>query len=490
MDPKAYGPLVPDIEEPSNKTSAAKIVNEMIVTTEKGGESQSLTKGKIDPKESALVRKLDYFIMPIICIMYFLNYVDRNVISQARLNHFEHDLGMSGNEFNVAVSILFVGYVLMQVPSNVLITRIKPGIYMSGCMFLWAVVSACTASVKGYGGLIACRLFLGIAEAPFYPGATYILAIYYTHSEMATRVGLMYCGQLLATGFTGLISAGVFAGMDGLRGLTGWQWLFIIEGALTAFVALLGFWLLPNLPEDTYWLSAEECKLVRARIERDKISDALSEVSAWEGLKQAFKDERTWLFCFMQMFHLSACSFNTFFPTVAKTLGYNTTVTLLLTCPPFVLAGLGSIVVGWSSGKLNERTWHITATLGSAIIGFVIAASTLNTAARYVACFIFPVGAFSANSVIVGWASSTLSQNIEKRAVVLAITNVFGHIGFIYGAYLWPDSDGPRYGIGFGASAGFALLSICCAWIMRTLLIRENQKIRESTLEPVNLYSY
>lgn len=132
---------------------------------------------------------------------------------------------------------------------------------------------------------------------------------------MATRVGLMYCGQLLATGFTGLISAGVFAGMNGLRGLAGWQWLFIIEGALTAFVAMLGFWLLPNTPDDTQWLSAEERKLVQARIERDRISDALGEATAWDGLKQAFADKRTWFFCFMQMFHLSACSFNAFFPT-------------------------------------------------------------------------------------------------------------------------------------------------------------------------------
>ncbi|KAI0119246.1 MFS transporter [Daldinia grandis] len=471
--------MKPNAQNPSLESKSSAIVHEKPAISDDIGECERLAKSKMDSKERALVRKLDYYIMPTICVMYFMNYVDRNAIAQARLNHFELDLG-----------ILFVGYVLMQVPSNMLITRIKPGLYMSGWMLLWAVVSACTAAVKSYGGLVACRFFLGIAEAPFYPGATYILAIYYTHSEMAMRVGLMYCGQLLATGFTGLISAGIFAGMDGLRGLTGWQWLFVIEGSLTALVAVLGFWLLPNTPDDTFWLNDEERKLIRARVERDRISDALSKSGTWEGLKEAFKDKRTWLFCFMQMFHLSACSFNAFFPTVAKTLGYNNTVTLLLTCPPFVLAGAGSVLVGWSSGKLNERTWHITVTLSIAIIGFVIAASTLNTAARYIACFIFPVGAFSANSVVVGWASSTLSQTEEKRAVVLAITNVFGHIGYIYGAYLWPDTDEPWYGIGFGASAGFALLSICCAWVVRTLLIQENRKILTLNSERVNLYSY
>lgn len=106
--------------------------------------------------------------------------MDRNAIAQARLNNLEKDLGMTGVEFNTTVSILFVGYVLMQIPSNMLITRIKPGIYMSAWMLVWAVVSGCTALVQNFGGLVACRFFLGITEAPFYPGATYMLSIFYT----------------------------------------------------------------------------------------------------------------------------------------------------------------------------------------------------------------------------------------------------------------------------------------------------------------------
>ena len=98
--------------------------------------------------------------------MYFLNYVDRNAIAQARLNDLEEDLGMSGSDFNTAVSVLFVGYVLMQIPSNMMITRIRPGLYMSTWMLIWAAVSGCTALVQNFGGLVACRFFLGITEAP------------------------------------------------------------------------------------------------------------------------------------------------------------------------------------------------------------------------------------------------------------------------------------------------------------------------------------
>lgn len=107
-----------------------------------------------------------------------------------------------------------------------------------------------------------------------------------------------------------------------------------------------------------------------------------------------------------------------------RTLGFSDTVTLLMTCPPFIFAGAAGIAFGWSSGRLHERTWHITAGLLIAIVGFVLAAATLNTAARYVACFIFAMGAYSVNSVIIGWASSTLSQTKEKKAVRPPATNM------------------------------------------------------------------
>ncbi|PVH76884.1 MFS general substrate transporter [Cadophora sp. DSE1049] len=448
---------------------------------------------KTDPAEIKLVRKLDMRILPTLFVMYFLNYVDRNAIAQARLNGLEADLGMNpkSSQFNTTVSILFVGYVLMQVPSNMLITKLRPSLYMSAWMAVWAVVSACTALVQNYAGLVVCRFLLGITEAPFYPGATYMLSIFYTRKEIASRIACLYLAQITATGFSSLIAAGVFEGLDGVRGLAGWRWLFILEGVITFAVALAGFVLLPDTPSTTRWLTPEERELAHGRMVRDNINHSDEIVPAMEGLKQACKDYKTWIFVLMQCFHLSACSFNSFFPTVVKTLGFTTTITLVMTCPPFLLAGAGGLAMGWSSGKLHERTWHITAGLAVSIVGFAIAAGTLNTAGRYVACFIFPLGAYSVNSVIIGWASSTLAQTKEKKAVVLAMTNVGGQIGYIYGAYLWPGSDSPRYVTGFSASAAFALGSIACAWWMKFCLKRENRKIMSSAVdEGINLYAY
>lgn len=127
-------------------------------------------------------------------------------------------------QWNTAISILQVGYVLMQIPSNMFLTRTRASIYMPVCMMGWAVISACTALVTNFAGLAACRFFLGFVEAPFYPGVLYLLSIFYTRKELASRIAIMYTGQICANGTAGLIAAAVFSTLDGAHGIKGWQW--------------------------------------------------------------------------------------------------------------------------------------------------------------------------------------------------------------------------------------------------------------------------
>lgn len=147
---------------------------------------------------------------PRLWLMYWLNYLDRNAIALARLSSLEIDTNLTGSQYQTCVSILFVGYILGQVPSNMLITRLRPSYYMSACMFLWAVVSGLTALSKNFVGLFLTRFFLGVVEAPYYPGALYILGIFYTRKELATRISILYTGNILATAFAGLIAIGIF----------------------------------------------------------------------------------------------------------------------------------------------------------------------------------------------------------------------------------------------------------------------------------------
>lgn len=137
---------------------------------------------------------------------------------------------------------------------------------------------------------------------------------------------------------------------------------------------------------------------------------------------------------------------------VVETLGFNTTITLVLTCPPYLIAGIISIYWSWQSGKYNERTWHITAAKALAVCGFVLGCATLNTGAKYFAMVVFAVGTYAVNSIILGWVSSTCGQTKEKKACSLAIVNTIANVSFIWTPYLWPDSDAPRYTIAMASS--------------------------------------
>ncbi|EEU48220.1 uncharacterized protein NECHADRAFT_31745 [Fusarium vanettenii 77-13-4] len=446
---------------------------------------------KTDPAEIRLVRKLDFRIMPTLWAMYFLNYLDRNAIAQARLNGLEDDLGLRGTQYNTCISILFVGYLLMQIPSNMLISskRVRPSIYMSICMMGWAVVSACTALAKNYTGLVLLRFFLGVAEAPFYPGALYLLSIFYTRKEIATRLSILYSGNIFATSFSGLIAAATFGTIDGHHGLKGWQWLFIIEGVLTFAVGIIGMFTLADSPLTTRWLKPEERQLAHDRMVRDTVGFEESK-GARAGFSQAIRDPRLWLFCFIQNMHLSACSFNNFFPTVVGSLGFNSTITLVLTCPPYLVSGFFGYLAGLSSGRYNERTWHITVCMGIALVGYIISCATLNTPARYIACFLFASGAYAVNSMILGWVSATLGSTPEKKSVSLSIVNVIANASYIYTAYLYPKSDGPRYLTGMASNAAFAVMCIASTWVMRTWLVRTNKKLDRDGNVDATRYAY
>ncbi|KAL4767388.1 major facilitator superfamily domain-containing protein [Aspergillus nidulans var. acristatus] len=444
-----------------------------VIDDEKASRSRGDYSGavtKTDPKEIKLVRKLDRRVMPIVWAMYFLNYVDRNAIASARLNGLEKHLGLQGTEYNTCISILFVGYLLMQIPSNMLMSsgKVRASVYMSVCMGSWAVVSACTALTKSYSGLVMVRFFLGIAEAPFYPGALFLLSLFYTRKEIALRISILYSGNIVATAMSGLIALATFETLDGSHGLKGWQWLFIIEGVVTFGVAMLGLLMLPDHPLTTRWLTPEERKLAHAQV--------------LAGLKEACRDPRLYLLAFMQNMHLSACSFNNFFPTVIGGLGFNSTITLALTCPPYLVSGAVGVVVGITSGKWNERTWHITVTMGIAVIAFIVSCATMNTAARYLCCFLFTSGAYGVNSVILGWVSATLGQTAEKKAASLSFVNVVANASYIYTAYLYPDPDGPRYIIAMSSNAAFGAATVMSAWALRWWLQATNRKIQRGML--------
>lgn len=190
---------------------------------------------------------------------------------------------------------------IMQLPSNMILTRVRPSLYMPFWVCVWSCISAATAAAQNNTHLIVIRFLLGIAEAPFFPGVFYLLSCWYTRKELALRTAILYSALILATAFSGLIAAGVFAGLDGAHGLSGWRWLFLIEGAASFCFGVIAIFVLPDFPEvpsgSAKWLLTPEERVVAVeRMRRDRVSVEEGSRSVWYGLRLAVTDYRTWVF--------------------------------------------------------------------------------------------------------------------------------------------------------------------------------------------------
>lgn len=182
--------------------------------------------------EKKLVRKLDKAIIPTVMITYLLCFLDRVNIGNARLFGLEEDLNMHGTQYQTAVAVLFVTYVLVEVPSNLLLKYFTPSRYIAFLAVAWGIVSTLTGVVQNFAGLIACRLLLGLMEGGLFPGLTVYLTMFYTKKEIALRIGYLFVSSALAGACGGLLAYGI-GFMDGIAGQSGWRWIFIIEGKIS-----------------------------------------------------------------------------------------------------------------------------------------------------------------------------------------------------------------------------------------------------------------
>ena len=189
----------------------------------------------VDPSERAAIEKRLKLKLDLRCglfvIIYIMNYLDRNNIAAARLGGLQDDLNMDNTEYATCLGILYVGYILTQVPSNIYINRIsRPSYYIASAMFVWGLISTLTGNVQNFVGMVMIRFFLGIVEAVFLPGALLILSKWYTRRELTKRNAILFCGNLIANAFSALVGAAVLPNMKGVLGHAAWRWLFWIEG--------------------------------------------------------------------------------------------------------------------------------------------------------------------------------------------------------------------------------------------------------------------
>jgi MFS family permease len=370
-----------------------------------------------------------------------------------------------------------VGYIGLQIPSNLLLTRVRPSIYLPGCMIAWGLLSGTTAFVKGFHGLVLVRFFLGMVEAPFFPGALFLLSSWYTKEELAFRTSLLYSGSLVAGAFGGFVGAGIEYDLKGVLNMASWRWLFLIEATSTVILAVCAIFILPDYPHTTRWLTPEERALAVARISSHSGMQDKKRGSLLQGLKFALVDPKVWLLALIIITKTSAGAVTSFIPTLVATFNFSPVSTLLLIAPPYLAAAATALAVSYSSDKRSERSYHILLPIFLAMLGFLIFGATLAPLPRYLSMFLMLAGIYGSYNVALAWISSTLPHPVEKRSAAIAIINTVGNMAQIYSPYFYLKENGPRYLGAMIANGGFCLACLGAVWALRQYLRKENVKI-------------
>jgi hypothetical protein len=252
---------------------------------------------------------------------------------------------------------------------------------------------------------------------------------------------------------------------------------------LTVAIALLVFFILPDFPINTKWLSDQERDLATWRLvvdvgEEDWVSTEAEGILV--GLTECVRDYKTWLLVPLVFGVVSSGTINSYFPSVVATLGYKRTETLLLTAPPYLLSCIVALGVSYNADRTGERYLHFTLPVWVSIAGFIISASAVNVPARYFSMMIMLPGVYTAFAIGLTWAANTIPRPPAKRAALLALCNATANCSSVYGAFLYPAGTAPRYLIAMGLNAGTALLSIIVATFLRITLKRLNNLLDEA----------
>lgn len=245
--------------------------------------------------------------------------------------------------------------------------------------------------------------------APYFPGALFLLSSWYTRKELALRTSILYAGSLLSGGFGGLVGAGIQYGLDGTRGLESWRWLFVIEATVTVFVAICAVFVLPDYPHTTRSFTEEERAIATHRLQQVSRSKDTERGSLSGGLRMAATDYKVWLLALIIVTKTSAGAVTSFIPTLVATFKFGKVETLLLVAPPYVFATIVALTVSYTSDKFSERSIHIAVPIFFAMAGYIIAAASMELAARYLSLFLMLAGVYGSYNVALAWISSTVS---------------------------------------------------------------------------------
>lgn len=436
-------------------------------------------EGKTDEERCAIDRKLmwkvDLWLIPWLCLLYLLSFLDRTNIGNARLAGMEKDLGMKGHDYNNGLTIFFISYALAEPITNILLKRLTPRLFFTAIILLWGVIMTMMGLVTSYSGLLACRWFLGLAEAGLFPGVNYYLSCWYKRGEIGMRAAAFFSAAALAGSFGGLLAAAI-AQMDGIGGRPGWAWIFIIEGMATVLVGVACWWMVFDWPDTARFLTAEGRIRIRRRLAQDNQSSTAEEYDR-RHIYGALRDYKTWCYALIYMGCLIPLyAFSLFLPTILRGMGYKGTHAQLLSVPPYVCAAALTIFIGWFADRTRWRGYCNMGVAALGITGFTMLISSSDPHVQYAGTFLAAMGIYPTIPNTLAWVANNV-EGVYKRGVVIGVVVGWGNLNGIISSNIYLSTELPRFWTGHGTV--LAALSLCLlggSVLMHTLLRIENGK--------------
>ncbi|KAL4883912.1 major facilitator superfamily domain-containing protein [Aspergillus karnatakaensis] len=444
--------------------------------------------------EKKLIRKMDYYILPFVVLLYLFSFLDRVNIGNARLYGLEEDLGLQDDQYQVAVSILFVTYCLFEVPSNLVIKKLTPSRYIASIAVIWGTIATLTGIVQSYGGLIACRVLLGVVEAGLFPGLMTYLTLFYSKHELALRTGYLFSSAALAGACGGLLAYAI-GHMDGIAGMKGWRWIMIIEGIPTVLVGIVTWFFLADDPETAYYLNSEERALVVKCRSRHFGHTASAQKFHWADVKEGALDWRIYAFCIAQFgVDTMLYGYSTFLPTIINGLGnWSVPEVQALTIPCYALGAIAYLIVAWLSDRTQQRAVYTCIFAVISCVGYGILISDSSSGVHYFGALLVAMGLYVAVGLPLAWLPTTLPR-YAKRTFATGLQLTFGNVSGVMSPFLYKTEEGPRYVRGNAVTlslVGFAGVVYAIMWVyyiwknMRREQGHEDGKIQGMTDEEI-----
>ncbi|KAF8963680.1 major facilitator superfamily domain-containing protein [Flammula alnicola] len=427
--------------------------------------------------ERTTMRFVDWRIIPVLAMVYSFALIDRINLGAAYTAGMGVDLKLlTGERFSIISCMYFVPYIFLQLPGNLALRYFGVRNWLSFIVVAWGSIQLAMGFVHSWGYLVLCRVLLGVFEASFFPSLLFIISTWYKRHEVHKRIAVFYLISVTAGGLSPILAYAISL-LDGKRGLAGWRWIFIIEGAITLFLAIITWLFIPAFPDKNTFLTREQTTLVLRRIDDDR-GDAVADPLTCEKVKAHLSDWTLWAYGVMFLCAgLPSYAQSFFLPIILKGMGWSKTASLLLSAPPYGPSIVTTMLVAYFSDKHKHRSGFILGSTLVCLTGVALTAFAKQNEVRYFGAFLNTAGNSGGIPTILAYSANNVVSH-SKRSVQTALTVCLGGIAGIMATTVFRAQDSPRYIPGLSAVIGSQILLLSLLGITTFHFMRQNKLMR------------